>query len=113
MLADCYGLLGLPEHAIEQLSKAVDLPKASLGLSKKLGLLYESQGNTKQYILSFAKYFTKLIEGSLVSSLEISDESEFEAASFIIKDATSLDQKYMKILAAAVFKYPSKKVRIA
>lgn len=110
MLADCYGLLGLPEHAAEHLSKAVDLPKATSQLCKKLGLIYQSLGNNKQYMLSFAKYFTQQIESSPANSLEIADESEFEAASLIMKDSTCLDQNYMKILASSVFKYPSKKV---
>ncbi len=110
LLADCYGLLGLPEHATEQLSKAVELPKSPSNLCKKLGLLYQSFGNAKQYVSAFAKYFTRQIDSGPSVSLEIADESEFEAASFIIKDPSSLHPDYLKTLSSAVFKYPSKKV---
>lgn len=110
LLADCYSLLGLPEHATEQLSRASNLPKVPPALFKKLGLMYQGLGNQMKYVRCFSEFFTKQIEMAAGSNLEIVDESEFEAASAIIKDPSAFDQNNLKILAAAVFKYPSKKV---
>lgn len=110
LLADCYGLLGLSEHAAEHLSNAISLPKVPSSLCKKLGMLYKSLGNSRKYVQSFSEYFSRQLESNPSNTLEISDDSEFEAASAIIKNPSEFNQKYLKILASAVFKYPAKKV---
>lgn len=71
LLADCYSLLGLPEHAAQQLAKAVSLLKAPLNLWKKLGLIYRELDKREKYITTFAEYFSKYLAKSPDMTIEV------------------------------------------